>query len=54
METRMNKWADRRAQIEQEAEELKQIIKHDESKKVFDEMMDNPLETLEEIFHAFD
>lgn len=54
METRMTKWADKRAQIEQEAEELKQIIKADESKKVFDDMMGNPMETLEEILHAFD
>lgn len=54
MNTRMQKWAEKRAEIEKEAEELKQIIKHDESKKVFDEMMGNPMETLEEILHAFD
>lgn len=54
MNTRMQKWAIKRAEIEKEAEVIKNIIKADESKKVFDEMMGNPIEQLEEILNAFD
>lgn len=52
--TRMQKWANKRAEIEKESEELKAIIKTEENTKVFDDMMGNPMETLEEIFRAFD
>lgn len=54
MQTRMQKWANKRAEIEKEAEEPKAIIKNDENAKIFDDMMGNPLEQLEEIFRAFD
>ncbi len=48
-ETRMSKWAEKRAQIEKEAKEIADAIRN-ESAKVFDDMFDSPLETLEEIF----
>ena len=49
--TRTEKWASKRAEIEKESEEIKAIIKSDENAKIFDDMMGNPLQTLEEIFH---
>lgn len=54
MNTRMKKWAEKRAEIEKEADDIKIIIKHDESKKIFDEMLGEPMKALEEILHAFD
>lgn len=54
MNTRMQKWAEKRAEIEKEADDIKIIIKNDESKKIFDEMMGEPMKALEEILHAFD
>lgn len=52
--TRTEKWRDKREQIEKEADDIKIIIKHDESKKIFDEMLGHPMQELEEILHAFD
>lgn len=52
--TRTEKWRDKREQIEKEADDIKIIIKNDESKKIFDEMMGEPMKALEEILHAFD
>lgn len=52
--TRMEKWASKRAEILKEAEEIKQILKTDENAKIFDDIMGNPIEQLEEIFNAFD
>lgn len=54
MNTRMQKWAEKRAEIEKEADDIKIIIKHDESQKIFDEMLGHPMQELEEILHAFD
>ena len=52
--TRTEKWRDKREQIEKEADDIKIIIKHDESQKIFDEMLGEPMKALEEIIHAFD
>lgn len=52
--TRTEKWRDKREQIEKEADDIKIIIKHDESQKIFDEMLGHPMQELEEILHAFD
>ena len=54
METRMNKWADKRAEIEREAKEIREALGLDDTKKIFDEMMGNPIAQLEELFNAFD
>lgn len=54
MQTRTQKWADKRAEIEREAKEIQAAIRTDENKKIFDDMMGNPIEALEEIFRAFD
>lgn len=51
--TRTEKWAERRAEIEKEAEEIKIIVKTDEYIKIFDEMMGKPIEQLEELVNAF-
>lgn len=51
--TRMEKWAIKRAEIEREAEVIRNIIKDDESKKVFDDMMGNPVQVLEDLFNTF-
>lgn len=51
--TRTEKWADKRSEIAKESEEIKNIIKSDENTKIFDEMMGNPIQTLEELFNAF-
>lgn len=50
--TRTEKWADRRTQIEKEAREIQEAIRTDENKKIFDEMMGNPIKQLEGIFDA--
>lgn len=47
--TRIEKWATKRAEIEKESEELKQIIKNDENTEIFDEMMGNPLEEFDQL-----
>lgn len=52
--TRTEKWRDKREQIEKEADDIKIIIKHDESQKIFDEMLGHPMQELEELLHAFD
>ena len=52
--TRTEKWRDKREQIEKEGDDIKIIIKHDESQKIFDEMLGHPMQELEEILHAFD
>ena len=54
METRMNKWADKRAEIEQEAKEIREALKIEDHTKVFDEMMGEPIKVLEDLFNAFD
>lgn len=53
METRMSKWAEKRAEIEREAKEIADALKN-ENAVVFDEMMGEPMKALEEILHAFD
>jgi hypothetical protein len=50
----MQKWADKRAEIEQEAKEIQEAIRTDEDTQVFDDMMGNPMEQLEELCRAFD
>ena len=52
--TRTEKWSAKREELEKESEEIKNIIKTNENTRIFDEMMGNPMETLEEIFRAFD
>lgn len=51
METRMSKWADKRKKIELEAKEIADAIKHEET-TVFDEMMDNPIQQLDDLFYS--
>lgn len=50
--TRTEKWASKRTEIQKESEELKNIIKTEDT-TIFDDMMGNPIETLEELFNAF-
>lgn len=45
----MQKWAEKRAQIEKEAKEIAEALRN-ENAKVFDEMMGDPIAVLEEIF----
>lgn len=54
METRTDKWADKRAKIEEEAKEIREALGLDDNRKIFDEMMGNPIAQLEELFNAFD
>lgn len=49
MVTRMEKWADKRAEIAKEAKEIADALKN-ENAKIFDDMMGDPIKTLEEIF----
>lgn len=49
METRIEKWSQKRAEIEAEAKEITLAFQN-ENKTIFDEMMGNPIEELEEIF----
>jgi len=51
--TRMEKWADKRAQIEKEAKEIADALRN-ENAKVFDEMMGDPISALEEIFKCLE
>lgn len=51
--TRTEKWRDKREQIEEEAKEIQEALRN-ENAKIFDDMMGNPIEKLEEIMHAFD
>ena len=53
METRMNKRADKRAEIEREAKEISEALSN-EYKEIFNEQMGDPIQQLEEIFNAFD
>lgn len=48
--TRMEKWAQKRAEIEQEAKEIREALGLDDTRKIFDEMMGNPIKMLEELF----
>ena len=51
--TRTEKWADKRAELEREAKEIADALRN-ENAKIFDQIMGNPVEALEEIFRAFD
>jgi len=51
--TRMEKWADKRAEIEKEAKEIADALRN-ENAKVFDEMMGCPIQILEELFDMGD
>lgn len=52
METRMQKWFQKRAEIEIEAKEIANALKIDEKMKIFDEMMGEPIKQLEELINA--
>lgn len=52
METRMQKWASKRAEIEREAKEIAEALSN-EYKEIFNEQMGDPISQLEEIFNAF-
>lgn len=49
--TRTEKWAEKRAEIEREAKEIADAITHEET-TVFDEMMDNPIQQLDDLFYS--
>jgi hypothetical protein len=45
----MEKWAQKRATIEKEAREIREALGLDDSRRIFDEMMGDPIKTLEEL-----
>lgn len=51
--TRMEKWANKRAEIEKEAKEIADAIMIEDNTKVFDEMMGSPVQVLEDLFNTF-
>lgn len=51
--TRTEKWANKRAEIQKESEEIKNIIKAEDT-TIFDELMGHPLQMLEELCDEID
>ena len=49
--TRTEKWAEKRAEIEREAKEIADALKN-ENAIIFDHMMGNPIEELEDLFRC--
>ena len=49
--TRTEKWAEKRAEIEREAKEIADALKN-ENVIIFDNMMGNPIEELENLFRC--